>query len=154
VFLAGMLPDIRPYTVYIYGSGQHYTYTVYIRYFWQGIYTYTVIYGVYIRFWPPLLTCYRTGARAPTSCTVCQCCPYGLIFINVAMLVLHRQRQLQHLCTCARRSWVISLSRATGVLILCWPHFVTMPVLHLCTCTDTHTHTQTHTHIIWVIIPS
>jgi hypothetical protein len=30
------------------------TYTVYIRYFWQGNHQ---IYGVYIRFWPTLLIC-------------------------------------------------------------------------------------------------
>jgi len=29
-------------------------YTVYIRYFWQGNFIHTVIYGVYIRFWPTL----------------------------------------------------------------------------------------------------
>jgi hypothetical protein len=29
-------------------------YTAYTQYFWQGIIKYTVIYGVYVRFWPTL----------------------------------------------------------------------------------------------------
>ena len=79
VFLAGEIPNIRSYTVYLYGSfGRGITkYTViygaYTRFFWQGNYQiyghircidgifgreitkYTVIYGVLIRFWPSLL---------------------------------------------------------------------------------------------------
>ena len=38
----------------IYRVGQNHIYTVYIRYFWQGITQFTVIYGAYIRFWPTL----------------------------------------------------------------------------------------------------
>jgi hypothetical protein len=34
--------------------GQNHIYTVYVRYFWQENHKYTVIYGVYIRFWPTL----------------------------------------------------------------------------------------------------
>jgi len=42
VFLAGKSPYIRSYTVYIYSI------------FGREIIKYTVIYGVYIRFWPTL----------------------------------------------------------------------------------------------------
>jgi len=41
-FLAGKLPDIRSYTVNIYG------------FFGREITRYMVIYGAYIRFWPTL----------------------------------------------------------------------------------------------------
>jgi hypothetical protein len=35
--------------------GQNHIHTVYIRYFWQGNHLISVIYGVYIRFWPTLI---------------------------------------------------------------------------------------------------
>ena len=55
VLLAGKLRNIRSYTVYIYGSGQPYIYTVYIRCFWQGNHrTLGHVRCVYIRFWPTL----------------------------------------------------------------------------------------------------
>jgi len=50
VFLAGISSTIRSYTVYIYGSGQPYIYGI----FGRDIINYTIIYGVYIRFWPTL----------------------------------------------------------------------------------------------------
>jgi hypothetical protein len=37
--------------------GQNHIYMVYIQYFWQGITKYTVVHGVYIRFWPTLRLC-------------------------------------------------------------------------------------------------
>ena len=50
------------------GQNHIYIYTVYIQYFWQGNITkYTVIYGVYIRFWPTLLT-----SKDRTCTSVCQ----------------------------------------------------------------------------------
>ena len=59
VFLAGESPNIRSYTVYMYGSYIGLARTIYIRctngIFGRGITKYTVIYSVYVRFWPTLL---------------------------------------------------------------------------------------------------
>ena len=74
VFLAGKSPNIRSYTVCLYGSGnsgarnqvmkrpEPHTciYMVHTRYFWQGNHRiYCPIYGVYILFWPTLVTWYK-----------------------------------------------------------------------------------------------
>ena len=47
---------------YICRVGQNHLYTVYIQYFGREIIKYTVIYGVYIRFWPTLQTSSATNA--------------------------------------------------------------------------------------------
>jgi len=84
--LTGKSPNIRSYTVYLYGSGQPYVYmtrlarTVYIRciygIFGREITEYTVLYGVYIRFWPTLISvsmCMRvttSGTPASPACAL------------------------------------------------------------------------------------
>jgi len=50
IYIVIFLPEIPC----IHRVGQNHIYTVYIRYFGREITKYTVIYGVYIRFWPTL----------------------------------------------------------------------------------------------------
>jgi hypothetical protein len=92
-FLAGKSPNIRSYTVYIYSSGQPYIYgsgqihnhvqhlqqwtwlglartiCIWCTYgiFGREITKFTVIYGVYIQFWPTLGTCLRTSSMSTSG---------------------------------------------------------------------------------------
>ena len=67
IYIVIFLPEIPC----IHRVGQNHIYTVYIRYFGREITKYTVIYGVYIRFWPTLKRCvaHRMGAPQPAHDT-------------------------------------------------------------------------------------
>jgi hypothetical protein len=94
VFLAGKSPNIRSYMVYTYGSGQPYSYTRAggVRsIFGREITEHTVVYGVYIRFWPTLLiyTCRWCGR----SCALLMATP-KCAALTSSLTGLHTQSTL------------------------------------------------------------
>jgi hypothetical protein len=52
---------LRFLTLLVCRVGQNHIHTMCIRYFWQRITKYTVLNGVYVRFWPTLLVCHPCG---------------------------------------------------------------------------------------------
>ena len=71
-----------------YRVGQNHIYTVYIRYFWQGNYNCTVIYGVYIRFWPTLPK-YLLCARHFLAKFVAMCTPFAHLLHDPNTFCVH-----------------------------------------------------------------
>jgi hypothetical protein len=61
-----------------------YTYTVYMRYFWQGVTKYTVIYGAYIQLWPTLHIYSRASTHLLTGALpACVCFAQSLFVLNI-----------------------------------------------------------------------